>query len=191
VGEKLCPFAPPLLADPKLLRIVTSDATSMQQAVKDIGEEVKLLIDGEDDSRIPAVHETTLVVLDLHSNKDSFVADFRDFVRLSWELQEQAVVSRGYLADVQLVLFHPQATHQTYGGMEEDDDNNAADYSIRSPYPTIHLLREVDVMTAVQGRYPNLETLPARNKQKLIQQGVEVCQKRLQRCNIRGDDHDI
>jgi hypothetical protein len=74
-------------------------------------------------------------------------------------------------------------------------DDSPADYTIRSPYPTIHLLREVDVMKAVQGAYPNLESLPARNKAKLTEQGIEACQARLVACYDVGvtdeDDDDI
>lgn len=37
----------------------------------------------------------------------------------------------------------------------------ASNYTIRSPYPTIHLLRQGDVLDAVQ-KMPDLEHLPAR-----------------------------
>jgi hypothetical protein len=183
VGQKLCPFAPPLLANPELLRMVVSGAQSTHEAVAQVAEEVELLVGNESQqqsSSSTTTHETTLVVLNA-----PFVDDFRDFVRLSWELQAQAVGTL-YQNDLQLVLFHPQATHQTYAATPNDDDDDdsslAADYTIRSPYPTVHLLREVDVMRAVQSNYPNLETLPSRNKAKLIAQGIDVCKQRLNEC---------
>lgn len=175
VGEKLCPFAPPFLQNPSLLRIVSSNAGTADEAVHDIAAEVKMLV-GQD---LPPSHETTLVVLE----NLPWVADFRDFVRLSWQLQEESI-GDAYVEKVQIVLFHPQATHQTYAC--DSDESNPADYTIRSPFPTVHLLREVDVLRAVQGSYPNLETLPARNQQKLIQQGLEVCQRRFQACYEDG-----
>ena len=175
VGEKLCPFAPPLLQNPSLLRIVSSNAGTTKEAVQDIAAEVQMLV-GQD---VTPSHETTLVILE----NSPWVADFRDFVRLSWQLQEESIGDE-FVGKVQLVLFHPQATHQTYAC--HDDESNPADYTIRSPFPTVHLLREVDVLRAVQGSYPNLETLPARNQQKLIQQGVEVCEQRLQACYEDG-----
>jgi hypothetical protein len=174
VGEKLCPFAPPLLQNPSLLRIVSSDASSPEEAIRHVSKEVRLLVD--QDIAPTHEHETTLVVLD-HC---PFVADFRDFVHLSWQLQEEAIGEES-LGKLQIVLFHPQATHQTYAA---EGEQNPADYTIRSPFPTIHLLREVDVLRAVQGGYPNLETLPARNKDKLIQQGLQVCERRLQQCHV-------
>jgi hypothetical protein len=168
LGEKLCPFAPPLSRNPELLRVVSLPNCTKQQAIELVSRQVDELVgQGED-----PIHETTLVVLD-----SPFLVDFRDFVRFSWELQEVAV-GEAHVDKLQLVLFHPQATHQTYG-----EESSSSDYTIRSPYPTVHLLREADVMRAVKSGYPNLDSLPARNKEKFIKQGLEVCQQRLQECH--------
>jgi hypothetical protein len=177
IGQKLCPFAPPLQKDPKLMRVVSSrqDFTP-RQAIELVRQEVELLVGGalEGDRQSTTAHETTLVVLD-HPKWDK---DFRAFVRLSWDIQQEVIAQNDLIGTLQLVLFHPSATHQTYG----EQADNAGDFTIRSPYPTVHLLREVDVMRAVDGAYPNLETLPARNQAKLIEQGLEVCQRRLDEC---------
>ena len=181
IGEKLCPFASPLLKQKGLLRIVPTSAASVEEAIADVKKEVyDLVCDPE------ATHETTLVVLDDYegeSGTPNFVYDYMEFVRLSWELQTEAV-GEAYASKVQLVLFHPRATHQTYGSMAEDDDDNGAagDYTIRSPFPTVHLLREEDVLKAVQSGYPDLEYLPSRNKAKLAEQGIDTCRKRLHGC---------
>ena len=179
--QKLCPFAFSLIPN-NALRIVAcdADATTTQAIIQFIRHEIQLLLD--DDA---FTHETTLVVLD--DSSSSIYHNFRDFVRLSWELQEHAV-GEPYQSKLQLVLFHPRATHQTYGEQEEDD--NPADYTIRSPFPTIHLLREEDVLRAVSSGYPNLESLPSRNQSKLMQQGLEACQKRLQECYVLDDDRN-
>jgi hypothetical protein len=166
--EKLCPFAPPLVGNDKL-RIVKSDAHTDDAMVQDVKQEVESLM------MSPTVtHETTLVVF----SRDM---PFLDFVRLSWRLQEEAVAD--HVEDLQLVLFHPHATHQTYSEM-----TSASDYTIRSPYPTVHLLREVDVMKAVQSGYPDLADLPARNKEKLEKQGLKVCEQRLAACYTTDDE---
>jgi hypothetical protein len=200
IGEKLCPFAPPLI-ESNTIRIVPSAAQCAIHATHDVKVELDLLLrptttskdkychndtkintvacDGtmkceENDINVP-LHETTLIVFD-----GNFVRDFHEFVRLSWILQSDAVVAGGYADDVQLVLFHPTAKHQTYG--TDDEDGNAADFTIRSPYPLVHLLREVDVMRAVSGSYPSLEDLPSRNKRKMLTQGLSVCRNRLLDC---------
>lgn len=175
IGEKLCPFAPPLLQnDGQLLRIVASKSTSEKQAVEEVTTEANLLV-GTDSTQSPRP-ETTLLVMNA-----PFVQDFRDFVRLSWTLQEEAILENNLAEQVQLVLFHPLATHQTYASSTEDA--NPGDYTIRSPYPTIHLLRQEDVMRAVSGGYPDLESLPARNQARLISQGLETCKSRLEQCH--------
>jgi uncharacterized protein len=189
IGEKLCPFALPAKHS-NAIRIVASAAQSATEATRDVAIELDLLLKNDidtstgaykntknysgNDVNIPS-HETTLIAFD-----GDFVRDFHEFVRLSWILQNNAVVAGGFSNDVQLVLFHPAAKHQTYG--TEEPDGNAADYTIRSPYPLIHLLREVDVMRAVSGSYPNLAELPSRNKLKLVAQGISLCKKRLQDC---------
>jgi hypothetical protein len=171
IGEKLCPFAPPLSAN--TMRIVASAAANERHAINDVAAEVNLLFGYKDDQDVAIPSdakgkgvtqnvETTLVVFDA-----IFVKDFRDFVRLSWTLQEEVLVNGGFQEDLQFVLFHPGALHQTYSTTE-----SAADFTIRSPYPTLHLLRQADVMRAVEGGYPNLEEFPARNKEKLIGQGI-------------------
>lgn len=204
VGEKLCPFAPPLHQNPGLMHVVCAPANAnRRQSIELLHQEAQALVShqhlhhdhvhdqGEDTAATDTTnaatttpllpkHETTLVVLD----SPEWSRDFREFIRFSWDLQEQVIEQANLLGTLQLVFFHPLATHQTYGMIEGEGGSttNPGDYTIRSPYPTVHLLREVDVLRAVQGGYPSLETLPARNQAKLIQQGIETCRRRLADC---------
>lgn len=189
IGEKLCPFASPLVAS-NTLRVVASSAILSNEAVSDVRAEVNLLLSEKDErhskNTILPHPESTLVVFD-----SSFVQNFRDFVHLSWTLQEEVVVRGGFQDEIQLVLFHPKATHQTYSdhSCETNDDNSlttaTGDFTIRSPFPTVHLLREKDVMQAVQkSNYQNLTDLSTRNKQKLFAQGIAVCRARLDACYV-------
>ena len=72
----------------------------------------------------------------------------------------------GYTDDLQLVLFHPKATHDTYTEQLNGDDDcdsidgDPADYTIWLPFPVIHLLRQADVLDAVTSGYNNMEMLP-------------------------------
>jgi hypothetical protein len=223
VKQKLCPFAAPFVKDPSLVRIVESRASDPDGASRDVAVQINELMgdgrraddddDGDDDdssstssmsasssSSSPPKHETALIAF---SHPYLMEGNFRDFVRLSWKFQED--IGDEYLGRLQLVLFHPRATHQTYSdetygcdyrdggqhvvfrGGETPPDFNAADYTIRSPFPTVHLLREEDVMRAVTGGYPDLESVPSRNKRKFIEQGVEVCKRRLEEC-LTSDD---
>ena len=72
-------------------------------------------------------------------------------VHASWDVQ-QAIVEAGLETSVQVVLFHPKAVHSLYGEQQPtaDGDNDgsggedATFFSIRSPFPTFHFLRERD-----------------------------------------------
>ena len=53
----------------------------------------------------------------------------------------QSIMERqGLVGHLQLVQFHPNAVHSVYAETSVPD---AADFSIRSPLPTFHFLREV------------------------------------------------
>ena len=192
IGQKLCPFATPLLRDKQRskLAIVASHATNAEQAVDDVSHQARRLIHSQPTTNDPSSNhdisspETTLIVF--ANNDRPFLTKYTDLVRLSWTLQEKAIVDQGFEHDLQIVLFHPLARHQTYN---DDDEVTAADYTIRSPYPTVHLLRQEDVMRAVQSGSPeSVEEVPNRNKAKFWRQGVDVCQQRLAECFVTSVD---
>mmetsp|Transcript_20900 Transcript_20900/g.47437 ORF Transcript_20900/g.47437 Transcript_20900/m.47437 type:complete len:281 (-) Transcript_20900:38-880(-) len=189
-GLRLCPYAPPLAKSTR------DDEVSLLRIVPFVGRSGNGRV-GNDDAFVESVraeaenlvgpssvayrHETTLVAADLSVSSWTW----QDFVRLSWRIQTEAVVACGYGDLLQIVLFHPLAVHSMYKTMDLEED--AANYSIRSPFPTIHLLREKDVLQAVEegaeGRgYRDLEGLPARNKAKLRALGVNVCMDKLRNC---------
>ena len=162
IGKKLCPFAPPSQAK---LRLLASVAADEEEIVSEVATEARLLHQGilTPGDEFP---ETTLLVLPTLD----CTATWQAFVHLSWRLQSDAIVATGLAEHLQLVLFHPAAVHSIYAVGAED----AADFSIRSPFPTVHLLREVDMLAAVQ-RYPDAAGIPARNKAKLRALGVRAC----------------
>ena len=191
IKEKLCPFAPPVSREPQL-RICISHGTNHDEIVREIESEAHLLVGNRDEHKIDLNDkkddetgmeviekpETTLVVLD--AEKCPSLSDFRDLVHLSWRVQDESIVQHGYEKDLQIVLFHPLAKHDTYA--DEQLQPDAADYTIRSPFPIIHLLREEDVLKAVTSGYKDLEGLPSRNKAKLRSLGLDVCKERLEAC---------
>lgn len=194
IREKLCPFAPPVTfgAQPKL-RIFISNASSHDEIVKEVQSEVDLLVgdcykrtasESQDYPDEHMIHEmsrpeTTLIVL--NEEKCPSLHDFRDLVHLSWRVQTESILQHGHEKDLQIVLFHPLAKHDTYS-VQIGDEEDAADYTIRSPFPIIHLLREEDVLKAVKSAYKDLEGLPSRNKAKMREQGLRVCKTRLEAC---------
>eukprot|EP00928_Gymnodinium_smaydae_P072904 TRINITY_DN56189_c0_g1_i1.p2 TRINITY_DN56189_c0_g1~~TRINITY_DN56189_c0_g1_i1.p2 ORF type:complete len:297 (+),score=68.23 TRINITY_DN56189_c0_g1_i1:37-891(+) len=173
IGERLCPFAPPVRAAPRL-RLRASEAQDADGVVAEVAREAADLVKGLRAGAGGELPETTLLVLDAAWD---FVADWQALVRLSWRLQAEAIHEPGFGEEVQIVLFHPEATHSAYAEGPED----AADYTIRAPHPTVHLLREVDLLAGVEA-YPGADQIPARNKARLRSQGLEACEARLAAC---------
>ncbi|CAJ1437541.1 unnamed protein product [Effrenium voratum] len=153
IGEKLCPFAAPVREEQKL-KLVASLAEDAEALTGEVAAEAKILVAGVGEA---SAAETTLLVLDPALG---CCRTWRDFVRLSWQLQDRAIRAQGFEELLQI---------------------DAADFSIRAPFPVVHLLREMDVMKAVAS-YPAAEEIPARNKAKLRKQGLSLCQARLDAC---------
>eukprot|EP00466_Bigelowiella_natans_P016743 jgi/Bigna1/89130/estExt_fgenesh1_pg.C_440063 len=213
VRENLCPFAKPLLDRPNALRIATSLAANNQELLTDFKTEVNLLkmrIAFEERSNLmrtnirmedqgqetvsghlcPEWPESTLLVVD-NSDTD-YLHTFHELILTSYDLQKH-ILEDELLGHLQIVLFHPNATHSLYS--ESSNDNGESEtliapksFAIRSPFPTIHLLREKDIMAGVQGGlYKQPELIPARNAATLEKMeeeargdnrgGVQMCWK--------------
>ncbi|MFA6164637.1 MAG: DUF1415 domain-containing protein, partial [Methylobacter sp.] len=73
--------------------------------------------------------ETTLLI---YANTFTAFDDYLDFL----EMAETLLIDQGYEGIYQLASFHPE---YCFEGAEQDDPAN---YTNRSPYPMLHLLRE-------------------------------------------------
>lgn len=92
---------------------------------------------------------TTLLILP--QGFEGFYA-YLDLVDMANALLEQ----RDYEGIYQVASFHPD---YCFEGEHQDD---AANYTNRSPYPMLHILREADVEKAIAS-HPDAEGIPARN----------------------------
>ena len=171
IGKGLCPFAAAVRRPPKL-RMRASDCISHDNVVRELAEEADMLRAGINSP--DATAETALLVLDATVGGNHL--SWRDLVSLSWRLQEEAIVNAGHAEHLQIVLFHPLATHSTYADPNAPTD--AGDYSIRAPHPTVQILREVDVLKAVRD-HADAAGIPARNRVRLRAAGVQACVKQL------------
>jgi len=102
-----------------------------------------VLLDAETDI------ETSLLLF-----PDAF-ADFEDFLDLVG-IAEALLVDQGYEGVYQLASFHPDYC------FADQDVNDPANYTNRSPYPTLHLLREAS-LERVLGEHPDPDLIPLRN----------------------------
>lgn len=131
VGLNLCPFAKPVLRDDRI-RYVVSVATSAKALRHDLRAELQRLA-----ATAPDELETTLLIHP-HALQDFYA--FNDFLA-----EADAVLEDLDLAGtLQIASFHPR---YQFEGTEVDDIENATN---RSPFPTLHLLREASIERAVQ-----------------------------------------
>jgi len=147
IGLNLCPFVEAVHLGNQI-RYAVSDAQTTEALLADLGCELQTLAAAD-----PAQVETTLLI---HPRVLDDFLDYNDFL----DIADAAVEVLGLTGTIQVASFHPQ---YRFADTEPDAIEN---YSSRSPYPMLHLLREESVERAVAafpdaGRIPdhNIETL--------------------------------
>ncbi len=93
--------------------------------------------------------ETTLLIYT--DNFNSF-DDFLDYLDLANEL----LMAQDYEGIYQLASFHPDYC------FAETDNNDASNYTNRSPFPMLHLIREASIEKFLKS-FPDPESIPVRN----------------------------
>jgi hypothetical protein len=152
IGLNLCPFAKAVQVKDQV-RYVASDAQDPDALLATLGDEMHRLV-ATDASAV----DTTLVIHPLVL--DDFL-DFNDFLEIADHLLEQL----GYEGVLQVASFHPRFQ---FAGTRPDDPGNATN---RSPYPTLHLLREESVERAVAA-FPDAGTIYEKNIRTLESLGT-------------------
>lgn len=158
VGLNLCPFARPLLESPAL-RISVCEATESPALRRAFLSELDLL------QVSPEADIATSLLVFSHALED--FGDYLDFLAEAQALLEQA----GLEGVVQLASFHPQ---YLFAGEAPDA---ASHFSNRSPWPTIHFLRE-DMLSRALGDFPDADAIPSRNIETLEKMGCEELNSR-------------
>jgi len=153
IGLNLCPFAKAVYVKGQV-HVAVSAARTADAVNADLRAELLALLalDAE-------VRDTTLLVL------PQALPDFLDFN----DFLDQADAVLDELdpdGDIQIASFHPD---YQFGGTEPDDVTN---YSNRSPYPILHLLREDSVERAVEA-VPEAADIFERNMETLRALGTE------------------
>jgi hypothetical protein len=153
IGLNLCPFAKAVHVKDQV-HYAVSAASDPQQALEDLAAELDALLGLE-----PAVRETTLLLM------PGCLGDFLDFN--DFLAQAQRLIRKQRLEGViQLASFHPE---YQFAGTEAADITNCTN---RSPYPTLHLLREASIDRAAKA-FPQAEAIYEANMEKLRGLGAE------------------
>jgi hypothetical protein len=101
--------------------------------------------------------------------------DYLDFLALANALLHK----QGYQGIYQLASFHPD---YCFAGVAENDASN---FTNRSPYPMLHLIREDSLENSLK-HYPDPEHIPIRNIDYLRKMGLEKIKTLFARCFTQG-----
>ena len=142
IGLNLCPFAKAVHVK-RQIRYVVSMATTPEALADELVRELEFLAEANAE-----VVDTTLLI---HPNVLQDFLDFNDFLEVADGIVEELELD-GIL---QVASFHPQFQFEN---TELDDITN---FTNRSPYPTLHLLREDSVERAVAAFPEELEIASA------------------------------
>lgn len=143
IGLNLCPFAKSVVVK-KQVRYALTAASDADQLLAELENEFARLA-----ATPPAELDTTLLI---HPRAMTDFLDYHFFVA-----EADALLRRlDYEGVFQIASLHP---HYEFTGCDPDD---IANYTNRSPYPTLHLLRESSIDRAVAA-FPDAEAIYERN----------------------------
>jgi hypothetical protein len=154
----LCPFAKRELINDRV-KFAVSDANTEGQLLADLQQELSHL---QEDSEI----ETTLLI---HPHVLRAFDDYNQFL----DIVDALLDEEGLLGVYQIASFHPQYR------FAETEESDAENYSNRSPFPILHLLRESSLEREI-ARHQDTSLIPERNIQLLRNIGAARLQVLLQ-----------
>lgn len=130
IGLDLCPFARAVYVREQI-RYTVSGAETPEELLDDLLEELETLAKAD-----PEAVDTALLI------HPYVLGDFEDYIDFL-EAADAAVAGLGLRGVLQVASFHPD---YQFADNQPDDVENCTN---RSPYPMLHLLREVSVERAV------------------------------------------
>ena len=143
IHYNICPFAKKVYIQNQIGYTV-GESENEETLLHQLAQEMRLL------NRIPASEIDTSLFIIPNALTDFY--DFLDFV----ELAELILAELNLEGVLQIATFHPK---YQFAGTEKEDVEN---FTNRSPYPMLHLIRE-DSMEQALKNYPNPEEIPNRN----------------------------
>ena len=157
ISLNLCPFAKKPFVNAKI-RYVLFEKGNLEDLSLLLEKELLFLT-----ATSPKEVETTFLIHPNHL-KDFYI--YLDFLDIANQL-----IFALHLEDViQIASFHPD---YQFAGTTFDDVTN---YTNRSPYPMLHLLREESITKALAS-YDEPEAIPERNKETMRRLGLEKINK--------------
>ena len=143
IGLNLCPFAKAVHKHGRI-RFAVSQATETESLAADLDTALRHI-----DATDPLTTDTTLLI------HPYVLADFIDY-NAFLKTADRIVKRLGLRGVIQIASFHPE---YVFADCEAGDIEN---YTNRSPYPMLHLLRE-DSITRAVATFPDPEAIYATN----------------------------
>lgn len=152
IGLNLCPFAKAVYVKSQI-RYIVSDARTPEALLSDLVRELRSLSEAAAEDV-----DTTLLV---HPHVLNDFLDYNDFLQVA----DATVEEMDLVGVLQIASFHPR---YQFAGTSADAITN---YTNRSPYPTLHLLREASVDQAVEA-FPDAEEIFEKNIETMRRLGL-------------------
>lgn len=153
IGLNLCPFAKAVYVKNQI-RYVVSHARHTDQFLEELDSELERLANTD-----PEEIDTTLLI---HPTLFPEFSVFNDLL----DLAETAPEALGLEGVLQVASFHPDFQ---FADTQPDDMSN---YTNRSPYPTLHLIRESSIARAAES-FPDPSVIFERNIEVVNELGPE------------------
>jgi len=153
IAHKLCPFAQLPFEKNKISYRVSKELNTENQ-IMDFWKELIFL----ENSGSEKLSNSLVVYSDPEMNFDKYLD--------LYFLAEQLLISENKDGDFQLASFHPE---YQFDGTEKNDVTN---FTNRSPFPMIHILRINEVEMAIEN-HPNIDEVPENNERKMNELGME------------------
>ena len=153
IGLNLCPFAKAVYVKGQV-HCTVSQASNLEALRDDLLQALKDLVAHEPDER-----DTTLLII---QNLLQDFVDYNDFLNIA----DDCLLALDLEGEIQIASFHPQ---YQFAGTDEDDITN---FTNRSPYPTLHLIREASIDRAVAA-FPDAEDIFEANMATMNQLGLQ------------------
>lgn len=153
IGLNLCPFAKAVHVKEQV-RYVVSNATTPEALLETLMDEMQNLSDAD-----PEHIDTTLLI---HPFVLTDFLDYNEFL----DVADAALEDMQLDGELQVASFHPQYQ------FADTDINDIGNYTNRSPYPTLHLLREDSIARAVEA-FPEASEIFDKNIETMEKLGHE------------------
>ncbi len=160
VKHNICPFAKRVLKNNDV-RFVVTEATTEESLLLALQAELEFLMNNESVETGFLIHPKVL--------QDFYV--YNEFLTYI----DKLLVEMNLVGIFQIASFHPE---YQFAGSEPCDVEN---YTNRSPFPMLHLLREEKLEDAIDN-YENVEQIPSRNIELMKNMGIDKLQIIMQKC---------